>query len=844
MNNFFVLSNVVKQVKQVFFSLPKPSLPTRYVEMAREIKKSPIKLRKKFYFLCIYVWNIQQKITVTDIISYSSVEDPLGLQSFTEGEEESLELETKKQVKITIESLYRPNTWTQITTSIPFQLAIGGGILFLYLQPNLNQSSISLNFFSQINTKILSSIFSASEKDSSQLDLTVYGKDWLLIKGKKQFFTNESPFSSLYKGNQTNSPYFRKIMNQLGVPSQGTSLENKDWRFTYLPVDLGFENNKTNYYYRQYHLCNIPSLKAIEKKPFGSENKELIHKTSLFHNNNYDKPFLSFHFMDKILVYGILPYVLIRIWLAPSFVLWWSYKFDDDRKKEIKKNIKKIHQTELIKIQNFIDKTVTFRDVGGMESLKKELKTVAFLLRNKKYSNPYPTGYIFAGPPGTGKTLMAKAMAYEAQTPYIYVEGYQFKEKDKTIAIGRVDNLFNQIGELSPCILYIDEIDSIGERRDNNGGNTKATSGSRNDNAKPSDTILMKFLLHMDGYKTRKDLILIGATNRLEILDDALLRPGRFDRQILFSPPLVKERVDILQIFLSKSKIPLESSDIQQLAQRSMGFNGGELRLLADNLLFFNTYTKKNQKEANNTIDQAFERISRVRYKISDVFTTFNKNDITRTACHEIGKALIHILLPHSFPVYSIQLFPKPFNDRFLEIERKNIRVPSMDLISTNNLDYLVQKIVSLLAGRAAECAFFNENLDHISTYLNRSFDPNLYVAYQTSRYMIELGLIDPINGTIPGETTEQTKNVSFSHLYQFFKDKASLKETRQLQKTVKLDFQQPFFNEFWYEQDYVWDFDFIQQNKIIETEERVQIDIQTVYCLHTLFQYTYEFLK
>lgn len=872
MNNFF------KPLKQILFTIPKPSFPTRYIEMYREIKKSPVKLRQSFYFICVYIWNIQQKMTVNDIVSYSSVEDPLSLKLPFKGEEDrdSFQLETKKQVQLTIESLYRPNTWAQITTSFPFRIALGGGLFFLYLQTNPNQNSKSLNFLAQINPKILSSMFFSSDKknelQTSNLELTVYGNDWLVIGGNKEFFSEESPCFSLSKINNKNSIYFRKITSlleknrSLNLKNGLRSVEMTSQLPLYLPVDLGFDNNKTNYYYRQFNLCN---LNFLSQRPYGftktkttqlglnlQDQPQLSHKTSLFYNQRYDIPFLFFQTLDKFLIYAILPYLLTRIWLAPSFVLWWSYKFDAEKKKDIKKNIKKIQQTELIQISKFLEKTVTFRDVGGMETLKKELKTVAFLLRNKNYSSPHPTGYIFAGPPGTGKTLMAKAMAYEAQTPYIYVEGYQFQDQERGIANARVDDLFNQIRALSPCILYIDEIDSIGERRDNNVGSlerikTPDSFGSNNNKGKPSDTVLMQFLLYMDGFKTKRNVIIIGATNRLEILDDALLRPGRFDRQILFSPPLFKERVDILKIFLSKSvenNSSLETASINELAQRSMGFNGCDLRLLADNLLFLSTYGKNESQKTTLDLDQAFERISRVRYKITDYETTFNKRDFYRTACHEIGKAIIHILLPQSFPIYSIQLFPKPFNDRFLEIERKNIRVPSIDLISTNNSDYLVQKIVALLAGRAAECALFDENVDNISTYLNRSFDPNLYVAYQTSRYLIELGLFDSKNGIIKESGSsfdlQQRQDLFFSKIHRFVKEKALLKVTRQLRKTVKFDFQKPFLHEFWYEQDYVWEFDFLQQTKIKDKDDRLEIDIQTVYNLHTLFQYTYDFLK
>ena len=914
-------------LKRIFFSVPKASFPTRYIALVREIKKSPVKLRLIFYFFCFYVWNLQRKITVSDILSYSSVEDPLGLAIPLKGEEStpSMEREAQKQVQLTIEALYRPNTWAQITTSMPFRLMLGGGIFCLSLKIIPNQNTKSLNLVSQINPKFLSSILVSSQKNNenglSNLTFQIYGNDWLIINSNKQFFSEESTDFSVSKFTSQKSRYFKKISTLIHQSSKINYIDLKPIKKksfnsipVFLPIDLGFDTNKTNYHYRIFDFCNInlfsTDVSNIKKQFVKNKTQflnniknehELFHKSSFFFNERSDTPFLFFAGIDKILLYAILPYLLARVWLAPSFVLWWSYKFDTDKKKNIKKGVKKIEEMELIKISKFLGKAVTFRDVGGMDTLKKELKMVAFLLRQKDYSSPYPTGYIFAGPPGTGKTLMAKAMAYEAQSPYIYVEGYQFQNQQTEIAIARVKDLFSQIKQLSPCILYIDEIDSIGERRDNNPVvlEQQKTSGSENieTKAKPSDTLLMQFLLYMDGFKTKRDVIIIGATNRLEILDNALLRPGRFDRQIFFSPPLFKERVDILKIFLSVAKTKTseqknsiysfkDQTSIDEIAQRSMGFNGCDLRLLADNYLFLNKYglgekkTFLNNKiftnsqiffrnttltnssnsltssrnvenqniEKNLLLDQAFEKISRIRYKISNYEKTLNKKDFSRSACHEIGKAIIHILLPESYPIYSIRLFPKPLNDRFLEIERKNIRVPSIDLIATNNADYFLQKIVALFAGRAAESVLFDANKNNISTYLNRSFDENLYIAYKTSRYMMELGLLDSKNGILQHSADsinlEDKKNLFFSHIHGFVKAKALLKGNRSLRKIAKFDLNQPFLTEFWYEQDYVWDFDFLQQTKRKEKEGMLDLDIQTVYHLHTLFQYSYDFFK
>jgi ATP-dependent Zn protease len=849
--------------QEIFFQVPELKFPSRYTELIRQINRSPIKLRQNFYIVFISVWNIKQKVTVSDVFYYSSIDDPLGLQLPKKSAASNPQLETRKQAKLNIQALYQPNTFTQITSSKTIKCAIATFCFFFFIRLDKQ------NLFHQFSI-------------SHQIDSTLFQKNLNNNKNQLEFYPNgillfhKLPLENEILGFNENN-LIRKIESQSSFLQRKkntilVSKEKTNWSF--IPLGIRFENNDTIFDYR-------PSGSS----PFSFNNKtyqqllalnDIQYQNLSFSRQQNQQPFIGKSHLQNVIPLIFLPYFLFRVPVLPLLVLWWSYKFDTDKKKEIKHNLLRIHNLEKSKIKTFIQKQVTFRDIGGMDQLKKELSTVAYLLRKKEYNTNYPTGYLFAGPPGTGKTLMAKAMAYEAQTPYVYVEGSQFQDQEMGIANARVDDLFQQIQTLKPCILYIDEIDSIGEKREESNINlerlekvTKLMEGKKeNTNKKPSDTILMQFLIYMDGYSARKDLVIIGATNRLEILDDALLRPGRFDRQILFSPPFFRERLDILKIFLGQK--PFSDNHLETiLAERSMGLNGCDLRLLADNLLFLSSFqmnekrlqdkenTQFSLKKQNglneehltfSTINKAFDRISRVRHNIADYHMFFVENDFLRTAYHEVGKAFIHTLLPEAAPIYSISVFPKPLNERFLEIEKEKIKVPSTDIIGTNNLDYFIQKIVACLSGRAIESVAFKENISEVSTYLNKPFDPDLYAAYKITYNLIEFGILDSNIGLLKTSNDSFFQDPiierAFSRINSFLRKRISNKNNKELRKITKKEFQKPDYQEFWYDQDYPWEFDFIQNNHLRKNQTLQEIDLQTIYVLHILFKTLCEYLE
>jgi ATP-dependent Zn protease len=339
----------------------------------------------------------------------------------------------------------------------------------------------------------------------------------------------------------------------------------------------------------------------------------------------------------------------------------------------------------------------------------------------------------------------------------------------------------------------------------------------------------------------------------------------RFDRQIIFTPPFFEERLDILKIFFS-SKNSIEKEKQNLIAERSIGLNGCDLRLLIDNLLFISSFegikkikfnekiiTKKTKEPDESqfnikNIDLAFERISRVRHNITDYKLFFNKNDFLRTAYHEVGRAFIQILLPECSPTYSLNLFPKPFNERFLEIERQKINVPSIDIIGTNNIDYFLQKIVGCLAGRAIETVAFKRNSDEVSTYLNKPYDPDLYLAYKITNEMVGFGLIESLSGLFKNSMNNQSKNSSFERAFSlinsFIRKRVLNKTNTDFRQITKTELQKLEYQEFWYDQDYPWEFDFIQNLENKKNEINLDIDIQTIFILQTLFIYLTEFLE
>lgn len=331
--------------------------------------------------------------------------------------------------------------------------------------------------------------------------------------------------------------------------------------------------------------------------------------------------------------------------------------------------------------------SVSFKDVAGLDEIKEELQeTIDFMINPEKYKKmgaKIPKGILFHGPPGTGKTLLAKAVAGETNSNFLYASGSEFVEKYVGVGAKRVRTLFEKAKKDSPSIIFIDEIDAIGTKRNQDSNNEK-------------DQTLNQLLVELDGFNTDETVIVIGATNRLDLLDEALLRPGRFDRHIYIGIPNMPAREQILTVH-TKNK-PLDKKiDIKALARKTTGLSGAQLANIANEAAII--AVRNNRKQISSAeFDAAIERVvAGLELKNANVLLKEKKT----VAFHEAGHALVAKILDTDI-VQKISIIPRgqalgyvlkfPDEDRFLLSQKE-----------------LENKIVTLLAGRAAEQVVFNE---------------------------------------------------------------------------------------------------------------------------------------
>lgn len=336
---------------------------------------------------------------------------------------------------------------------------------------------------------------------------------------------------------------------------------------------------------------------------------------------------------------------------------------------------------------------VRFDDVAGADEAKEELMDIVdFLKKPEKYAKmggKIPKGVILSGPPGTGKTLLAKAIAGEAGVPFFSMSGSDFVEMFVGVGAARVRSLFDDARKKSPCIIFIDEIDAFGRSRVNN-------SRSGNDER---ESTLNQFLVEMDGFKnSNENIIVIGATNRVDILDPAMLRPGRFDRKVVLGNPDIKGREQILSVHCKK--IPLDSTvDIKKIARITPGFSGAELANLVNEAVIFAS------KEGKNTVGMTDFEKSRDKCilgaeKKSMILTD---NDKTVTAYHEAGHTLCGLIETAGDPLHKVTIIP-----------RSNALGITYSMPLDNKLsytyEYIIAKLVMIMGGRAAEEIVFGQN--------------------------------------------------------------------------------------------------------------------------------------
>lgn len=292
---------------------------------------------------------------------------------------------------------------------------------------------------------------------------------------------------------------------------------------------------------------------------------------------------------------------------------------------------------------------VTFKDVAGLEEAKVEIKEIVDFLKNpKKYTalgGKIPKGALLVGPPGTGKTLLAKAVAGEANVPFFSISGSDFVEMFVGVGASRVRDLFRQAKEKSPCIVFIDEIDAVGRARSKNAG---FTSNDERENT------LNQLLTEMDGFGSNSGVIILAATNRADILDKALMRAGRFDRQIHVDLPELNERFDIFKVHLRGIKLA-DGFQMDFLAKQTPGFSGADIANVCNEAALIAARNNKNAVDKQDFLD-AIDRIIGGLERKSKIITPQEKNTI---AHHEAGHATVSWLLPNANPLLKVTIIPR-----------------------------------------------------------------------------------------------------------------------------------------------------------------------------------------
>jgi len=343
----------------------------------------------------------------------------------------------------------------------------------------------------------------------------------------------------------------------------------------------------------------------------------------------------------------------------------------------------KLHNEEKIK--------VTFADVAGAEEAKEELEEVVEFLKHPKKFNDLgariPKGVLLFGPPGTGKTLLARAVAGEAGVPFFSISGSDFVEMFVGVGASRVRDLFEQAKKSAPCIVFIDEIDAVGRQRG-------AGLGGGHDEREQT---LNQLLVEMDGFGVNEGIIIIAATNRPDILDPALLRPGRFDRHIVVDKPDVKGRQEILKVH-TKGKPVEKEANLEVLARRTPGFTGADLSNLVNEAALLSA--RRNKKRIGmEELEESVERVVAGPERKSKVIS---EKDKKLTAYHEAGHALIGMLMPNADPVHKVSIIPRGRAGGY------TLMLPKEDRNYATRSE-LKDQLKTLLGGRVAEAVILEE---------------------------------------------------------------------------------------------------------------------------------------
>ena len=445
------------------------------------------------------------------------------------------------------------------------------------------------------------------------------------------------------------------------------SVEFDSYEIDYKLVDDGHKDYDITYYTGRVADDElVPTLKKAKT----SEGKSIEIKAAIPDNTS-------------TWIFNILSFIvpLILLWVLLAFV---SKKMGGSMGMGVGKSTAKV----------YVEKStgVNFKDVAGQDEAKESLQEVVDFLHNpKKYTDigaKLPKGALLVGPPGTGKTLLAKAVAGEAGVPFFSLAGSDFVEMFVGVGASRVRDLFKEAQKMAPCIIFIDEIDAIGKSRD-------SRYGGGNDEREQT---LNQLLAEMDGFDTSKGLLILAATNRPEVLDKALLRPGRFDRRIIVDKPDLKGRLETLKVHSKDVKMD-ESVDLDALALATAGLVGSDLANMINEAAI---NAVKNGRQLVNQADlfEAFELVAVGGKEKKDRVMSDKERKIV--SYHEVGHALVSALQKNTEPVQKITIVPRtmgalgytlqtPEEEKYLETK-----------------DELLAKITTYMAGRAAEVLVFN----------------------------------------------------------------------------------------------------------------------------------------
>jgi cell division protease FtsH len=455
---------------------------------------------------------------------------------------------------------------------------------------------------------------------------------------------------------------------------------------------------------------------------------------------------------------GSLVYMLLTSWFPIIlFIGFWIFLM---RQMQTGGNKALSFGKSRAKLSTNQQKKVTFKDVAGVEEAKEELQEIVEFLREpqkfQKLGGRIPSGVLVMGPPGTGKTLLARAIAGEASVPFFSISGSDFVEMFVGVGASRVRDLFEQGKKNAPCIVFIDEIDAVGRHRG-------AGLGGGHDEREQT---LNQLLVEMDGFESNEGVILIAATNRPDVLDPALLRPGRFDREVVVSLPDIKGREGILKVHTRK--IPLgKDVDLSILARGTPGFSGAQLaNLVNEAALIAARFSRKSVAMAD--FEEAKDKVMMGKERRSLIMSDKEKRN---TAYHEAGHALVAFKLPAADPLHKVTIIPR---GRALGV---TMQIPEEDTYNYTK-EYMEASLAILLAGKAAEEIFLGSCTTGASNDLER-------VSERARKMVCEWGMSEEMGPLTFGKKEEQIFLGREIAQHQDYSEETAIQIDREVKKLV-----------------------------------------------------------